>query len=77
MPEFRFRLERGDNSSRELVFDLPDATVVGLVAKQAARHLARDEIVNGKLNLAQELAVLDCDDLVVARYSLGSFVSAA
>ncbi len=39
MPDFRFYLERGNRRTREICVDLPDVTVVGLVAKSVARRL--------------------------------------
>ena len=45
--------------------DLPDATVVSLVAKSVARHYASCEIGTGRLHMAQDVTVLDCNDAVV------------
>ena len=74
MPDFRFYLERGNRRTREVRMDLPDATVVGLVAKSVARHYASCEIGTGRLHMAQDVTVLDCDDAVVGRYPLATFL---
>ena len=74
MPHYRFRLERGNHIGRELALDLPDASVVGHVAKQVARRMASDDLRGGKLDLRQELAVRGDDGLVIARYTLAEFI---
>ena len=74
MPDFRFYLERGNRRTRELRVDLPDATVVSLVAKTVAHHYAASEIGTGRLHLAQDITVLDCNDSEVGRYPLASFL---
>lgn len=60
--------------SREVSFDLPDVSVVGHVAKQVARQYASRQIGTGHLPMAQDVTVLDCNDVVVARYPLADFV---
>ena len=74
MPDFRFYLERGNRRTREIRVDLPDVTVVGLVAKSVARRYAADEIGSGQLHMAQDVTVLDGDDVVVGRYPLAAFL---
>ena len=74
MPNYRFRLERGNHSGREVSFDLPDDSTIGLVAKQVARRMASLDMSAGWLDLRQELAVRDGTDLVVARYKLSDFI---
>ncbi|MGB3797157.1 MAG: hypothetical protein WA957_12725 [Alteraurantiacibacter sp.] len=75
MADFRFYLERGNRRTREVRVDLPDATVVGLVAKRIARHYAAREICSGQLHMEQDVTVLDCNDDVVAQYPLSAFLS--
>ena len=74
MPQFHFRLESGNRPGRAMSFDLPDASVVGLVAKQVARRMASDLMNGGSLDTRQELAVSDGDGVIVARYRLGEFL---
>ena len=57
----------------EVSFDLPDASVVGHVAKQVARQYAARQIGTGHLQLSQDVTVLDCNDVIVGRYPLAEF----
>lgn len=74
MPDYRFFLERGNMRSREVRFDLPDASAVLPVAKQVGRQYAARVIGCGELNLAQDVTVLDAEDAVIARYPLRDFI---
>lgn len=55
-------------------FDLPDASVIGSVAKQVARRMASRELESGQLRLAQNLLVFDDGEREVARYPLADFI---
>ena len=74
MPNYQFYLENGEKRSREIRFDLPDDSAVTPVAKRVARHFAAREIGSGRLQLAQDVTVLNSRDKVVARYPLGTFL---
>lgn len=75
MPNYRFCLEGNTAPTRGIALDLPDESVIGLVAKQAARHLASDVLHSGQLSLSRNLLVLDGMDVEVARYPLSDFIS--
>lgn len=77
MPDYRFYLEKDEKRSRELRFDLPDDSAIAPVAKRVARHFAAREIGSGRLQLAQDVTVIDSQDEVVARYPLSDFVAVA
>ena len=74
MPDYRFCLEHGEKRSREVRFDLPDASAIHPVAKRVARHFAAREIGSGRLHLAQNITVIDSENNEVARYELGAFL---
>lgn len=74
MPDYRFYLEQGEKRSREVRFNLPDDSAIAPVAKRVARHFAAREIGSGRLQLAQDVTVLNSEDKVVARYPLGTFL---
>lgn len=74
MPDYRFVIEGGTVQQGGMVFDLSDASIVGVVAKHAARHLASREMGYGRLDMARDLTVLDADNVLVARYPLRDFI---
>ncbi|WAT17011.1 hypothetical protein OZN62_08655 [Aurantiacibacter sp. MUD11] len=74
MPSFRFCLEGKCSPARGIALDLPDESVIALVAKQAARQMASRELEAGQLSLARHLVVFDSDDAEVARFPLSDFV---
>lgn len=75
MPHYRFRLEGNTLAPSELAYDLMDQSLVGYVAKQAARYMASRELAAGHLHLARNMVVLDADNAEVARYPLSAFLS--
>lgn len=74
MPDFRFFFASGNARSREVVFDLPDTSVVGTVAKHYARQYAACDLGSGHLRLLQDVAVFDSEGVEVARYKLSEFL---
>lgn len=74
MPDYRFYIESGNRQSRIIAFDLPNTWAVDAVAKHVARDLAAEELRSGSLYLAHDMAVLDADNVVVARYPLRDFI---
>ena len=77
MPSYRFSLEGNPGPGRELELDAPDASFIGLVAKQAARRLASREIASGSLSLTRDLIVRDMAGAEVARYKLPDLIEVA
>ncbi|MCB2066713.1 MAG: hypothetical protein KDE15_08760 [Erythrobacter sp.] len=75
MANYRFRFDGDGFAHRELAFDLTDASLVGYVAKQAARQMASRELVGGRLTMAHNLLVFDADNAEVARYPLSDFIA--
>lgn len=75
MAHYRFRFEGTEFAGRELAFDLSDASLVGYVAKQAARQMASRELAGGRLPTARNLLVFDSENAEVARYPLSDFIT--
>lgn len=77
MPSYRFRLQGSVDTDRTVWLDAPDASLISLVAKHAARRLVSREIASGRLPLASEIVVSDAGDAEVARYRLSDLIEVA